>query len=294
MIYFKFEMVMNMENFEGIEEKFIKINEINLHVMVIGAGEPLILLHGFPDFWFGWKNVINELKNDFTLIIPDMRGYNKSDKPAGVQNYDIDILVSDIKALCEYFKFEKINIAGHDWGGIVAWVFAEQYPSLLDKLIILNAPHPKIFHETIINDKKQRRASSYVFQFQSEGGERFLLDNDYQVLKLTVFGMVRNKNALTEKDKELYFKAWAQSNAIISGVNYYKAFAKGHGSSGIIKVPTLVIWGMKDIYLLPIQLENLPKYVNDLKIIKSETASHWIMHDDPALVIKEIRKFIKK
>ena len=292
--HFYFELVSFMENFQGMEEKYIKINGISIHIMIIGVGEPLILLHGFPDFWYGWKNVINELKDDFTLIIPDMRGYNKSDKPEGVENYDIDILVDDIKALCEYLKLEKINIAGHDWGGIVAWVFAEQHPSLLDKLIILNAPHPKIFHETILNDKKQRRASSYVFQFQTEGGEQFLIDNNYQVLELTIFGTIRNKKSFTENDKDLYHEAWAQPNAIISGVNYYKAFAKGHRGSGIITVPTLILWGMKDIYLLPIQLENLPKYVNNLKIIKSEIASHWIMHDDSALVIKEIREFIKK
>ena len=285
---------MYMEKFEGMEEKFIKINNINLHVMVIGEGEPLILLHGFPDFWYGWKNVINELKASFKLIIPDMRGYNKSEKPAGVENYDIDILVSDIKRLCENFNYDKINLAGHDWGGIIAFVVAEQHPELVKKLIILNAPHPKIFHETIINDKKQRRASSYVFQFQKERGEQFLLDNDKQVLQMTIFGMAMNRKAFTKEDKELYMNAWNQPNAILSGVNYYRAFAGGHKSSGIVKVPTLIIWGMKDMYLLPIQLQDLPKYINDLTIVKSEKSSHWIMHDDPALVIEEINKFIKK
>ncbi len=282
-----------MENFEGMEEKYIEINGIKLHVMIIGTGEPLMLLHGFPDFWYGWKNVINDLKEDFTLIIPDLRGYNKSDKPLGVENYDIEILVSDVKKLCEFFKFKKINLAGHDWGGIIAWVFAEKHPDLLNNLIILNAPHPKIFLYTIFNDKKQKRASSYVFQFQSEGGEQFLLDNDYQVLQLTIFGMVKNKKAFTSKDKELYLNAWAEPNAIISGVNYYKAFSKGYKGSGLIEVPTLVLWGMKDMYLLPIQLEDLPKYVKNLKIIHIENASHWIMHDDPQHVIKEIKDFVK-
>jgi len=283
-----------MEDFKGMEEKYVNINGINLHIMIIGEGEPLVLLHGFPDFWYGWKNVINELKDDFKLIIPDMRGYNKSDKPSGVKNYDIDILVSDIKVLSEVLNLGKFNLAGHDWGGIIAWVFAEKHPDLLKTLIILNAPHPKIFQNTIMSDKKQRKASAYVFQFQSEGGEQFLLENNYQVLQLTIFGTASNRKAFTKEDKEIYMKAWAQPNAIISGVNYYKAFSGENQGTGLIKVPTLDIWGMKDIFILPVQLENLPKYVNDLKIIRSENASHWIMYDDPQLVINNIKEFIKK
>jgi len=134
-----------MELFNEIEEKMIETNGIKLHTVMIGEGPPLVLLHGFPDFWYGWKSVIPGLKSDYKLIIPDMRGYNLSDKPEGVENYKIELLIDDIKGLIETLQLGKIFLAGHDWGGIVAWAFAEKYPELVQKLAILNAPHMKIF-----------------------------------------------------------------------------------------------------------------------------------------------------
>jgi len=283
-----------VEFFNKIEEQYIKINGITMHTIVVGDGVPLILLHGFPDFWYGWKNIIIGLKDDFKLIIPDMRGYNKSDKPIGVDNYKLDILVEDLKCLYETLGVDKFNIAGHDWGGLIAWVFAEKYPEYLNKLIILNAPHPKIFTDKILKDKKQQRASSYIFKFKSDDGLQFLTENNYQGLQLSVFGTVKRRNAFNKKDYEMYLKAWSQPGAISAGVNYYKAFEIPYRGSGIINVPTLVLWGMKDLYLLPILLDGLSEYVKDLKIIKVEDSSHWIMHDSPELVINNIKDFILK
>ena len=274
--------------FDQIEERYIYTNGITLLTILIGSGEPLMLLHGFPDFWYGWKNVILGLKDKFQLIVPDMRGYNLSDKPKEIENYHIDILVKDIKGLIEELNLDKINFAGHDWGGVITWVFAEKYPDMLNKLIILNAPHPKIFQEKLRTDRTQQKASYYIFEFLKLNGEKFLFEDEMKWLKKAVFGSVKS-----EFDRQRYIKAWSQPDAIISGVNYYRVNLSFNKWSGIIKIPTLVIWGMKDVALLPQVLEGLSDYISDLKIVKSENSSHWIMHDDPELVNSSILSFIE-
>lgn len=281
-----------MEIFNEIEEKYIKINGITLHTIITGSVEPLILLHGFPDFWYGWKNIILGLKDKFQLIVPDMRGYNLSDKPDGIENYKLDILIEDIKGLSEKLGFTEFNLAGHDWGGMVSWALAEKYPEILKKLIILNAPHPKIFRKLITKDNDQKKASGYIVRFLKEG-ESFLFENNFQALQLSVFGTAKNKKAFSEFDKEKYIEAWSQPGALTGGVNYYRANRSYEEWSGIINVPTLVIFGMKDIFVLPKVLEGLEDFIKDLKIVRIENASHWVMHDDPELVNSSIQSFLR-
>ena len=275
-----------------IQEKHIKTNDITLHTIIVGKGRPLILLHGFPDFWYGWKSVIPELKDKFKLIIPDMRGYNLSDKPKGIQKYKIKYLVDDIKGLIEALDLENTYIAGHDWGGTVAWAFAEKYPDLIQKLIILNSPHPKIFGSLLQTNKAQQKASFYIFKFLKPGGEQFLFEDNFKWLKTAIFGSLVNKKALDDFDKAQYIKAWSQPNAINNGVNYYKANTRFDDFTGIINVPTLVIHGMKDVALLPVILEGLEKYVKNLVLFKIPNASHWIMHEEPQLISRKIIEFL--
>jgi len=282
-----------MNLFNEIEEKFIETNGIKLHTIIVGSGEPLILLHGFPDFWYGWKNVILGLKDEFKLIIPDMRGYNLSDKPEGIENYKLDILIEDIKELSEKLGFTEFNLAGHDWGGMVSWALAEKYPELIKKLIVLNAPHPKIFRKLITKNNDQKKASGYIVRFLKEG-ESFLFENNFQALQLSVFGTAKNKKAFSEFDKEKYIEAWSQPGALTRGVNYYRANHSYEEWSGIINVPTLVIFGMKDIFVLPKVLEGLEDFIKDLKIVRIENASHWVMHDDPELVNSSIQSFLRE
>ncbi len=283
-----------MDLFKEIEEVYIDTNGIKLHTIVIGSGEPIILLHGFPEFWYCWKSVIPGLKEKFKLIIPDMRGYNLSDKPNDVKKYKMEFLIGDIKGLIEELKLKQVFLAGHDWGGLVAWVFAEKHPELLKKLIILNAPHPKIFQKTLRTDKKQQEASSYIFEFLKPQAEKKLYEDDYRRLKKAVFEDMFSKTNFTEFDKEKYIEAWSQPGAILGGVNYYRANMSFDEWTGIIELPTLVIWGMNDVALLPQQLEGLSDYVKNLKIVRSENSSHWITHDDPDLIISSIKEFILK
>ncbi|MFX1289191.1 MAG: alpha/beta fold hydrolase [Promethearchaeota archaeon] len=280
-----------MELFDELEEKFIETNGIKLHTMIIGKGPPLILLHGFPDFWYGWKSVIPGLKNDFKLIIPDMRGYNLSDKPEGVKNYKNELLIDDIKGLIENLNLGEVFLAGHDWGGVVAWAFAEKYPDLLHKLAILNAPHMKIFQKQLRTNKEQQKASFYIFEFYKPEGEKFLFKDDFKWLRFAVFEGMKNKKDFTNFDKEQYLKAWGQPGAVLCGVNYYRANKSYEDWSGKITVPTLVIHGMKDIAVLPTVLDGLSDYIDDLKIIRAENSSHWVMHDQPELVISAFKEF---
>ena len=276
---------------ESIEEKYIEVNGIKLHTIIAGSGEPLILLHGFPDFWYGWKDVIEGLNQDFKLIVPDTRGINLSDRPEGVNNYGIKVLIDDVKKLSEQLNLGKFILCGHDWGGAIAWAFAEEHPELLKKLVIINAPHPKALQSAIRTSKEQRKASAYILDFIKPGYEDVILADDCQMLKETVFDGPINKNTINDLDKSKYMEAWKQPGAIKAGLNYYREMRPNKDSTGNITVPTLVLHGMKDRYLRPVLLEILPKLIKDLKIIKIEESTHWVMQDAPDVVISSIREF---
>ena len=283
-----------MEQFDGMEEKYFECHGgVKLHTMIIGSGEPLILLHGFPDFWYGWKHVILGLKDEFKLIVPDTRGINLSDKPEAVENYASDILVEDIKILSEKVNLGKFTLVGHDWGAVISWAFASKYPTLLKKLVVMDAPHPKVFRKKLQDNAKQRRSSGYMFELLKPDGEQSLLKNDMMGLKASVFGTARKKGAFSEEDKRLYIESWSRSNSVLCGVQYYRANRGIQKSVGFIEVPTLYMHGMKDNFVRPIVIEGLDEHVKDLKVVKLERASHWVMHDASELVCSNIREFVK-
>ena len=277
---------------ESFEEKYIEVNGVKLHTMITGSGEPLILLHGFPDFWYAWKDIILGLKDDFKLIVPDTRGINLSDKPEGEENYEVDILANDIIELSKKLNLGKFTLVGHDWGGVIGYYFAHKYPEYLKKLIICNSSHPAIHMKKMKTDGKQRRSGGYLAQLMKPGIEESFFRNDMLALKGMVFGTARRKGAFTEEDKQKYIEAWSQPNAILNGINYYRANKRISKIIGNIEVPTLVIHGMKDNFIRPIILEGLSDYVKNLKIVKAEGASHWVMHDAPELVVSSIREFV--
>jgi len=280
-----------LEIFNNLKESFIHVNDLKLHVMIAGSGKPVLLLHGFPDFWYGWKNIIIRLQDKFNLIVPDLRGYNLSDKPKGIENYKIDLLVEDIKNLAKELKIDSFYLVGHDWGGVIAWCFAEKYPEHVKKMLILNAPHPKIFQEKLRYDEMQRKASFYIFEFLKPKGEMFLLENDFNWLKKVVFNGTVKKDAFTEEDKRMYLKAWKQEGAIEARVNYYRANLNFDEWTGIINVPTFVMHGMKDVAIMPSILEELSNYVKKLEVEKVNDSSHWIMYDAPQKVVNKIIEF---
>ena len=214
-----------MDLLKDMEEVFVKTNGINLHTMMIGSGEPIVMLHGFPDFWYGWKHIILGLKDEFRLIVPDTRGINLSDKPERDEDYYIEVLAEDIKGFSEALNLGKFTLVGHDWGGIIAWMFAEKYPDLLKRLIILNAPHPKVIEKKYMSNKSQKKASSFVFDFIKPGAEKVIMADDFKKLKGPIF------KAIDDIDKDKYREAWSQPGALAAGLRYYRASVRRQMSS---------------------------------------------------------------
>jgi len=225
------------------------------------------------------------------------------------------LLINDIKGLSESLNLGKFYLVGHDWGGPIAWAFAGMFPELLEKLILINGPHPLIIRDLIATDEDQRKASSYIFEFLKPDSANNLMDNDFQILKAVlnmdfqnlagllrgsgiddISEMPKREKLLSKFDEEKYVEAWSQPRAVNAGLDYYRASVTeqliGKAWSGDINVPTLVIHGMKDVALTPKILNGLEDYVKDLKIVKIEDASHWVMVDAPDIVNSSIRKFI--
>lgn len=287
------------------EHKYADVNNIHLHYVTVGKGKLIMFLHGFPEFWYEWKNQLTEFGRDYQAVAPDMRGYNLSSKPAEVEQYRIKYLIEDVRALVERLGYKKFILVAHDWGGAVAWSFAMRYPEYLEKLIIINAPHPVIFMRELRDNPAQQKASQYILVHRTPEAEDILARNNYEVLVSNLLEDGINQGYFTEEDRKAYIEAWSQPGALTGGLNYYRAAHLGSftGESDdslsadpslfMVKVPTLVIWGEKDKWLLTGNLEGLEKYVPDLTIKRIPDGSHWVIHEKPGLVNSYIREFIE-
>ncbi len=290
------------------KHKYADVNNIRLHYIAMGKGKLIMFLHGFPEFWYEWKNQLAEFGRDYQAVAPDMRGYNLSSKPADVEQYKTKYLVEDIRALVEHLGHKKFILVAHDWGGGVAWPFAIRHPDYLEKLIIINAPHPITFVRELRDNPAQRKASQYILVHRTPEAEEILSRDNYAVLGSSVLEDGLKQGYFTEEDRQEYIKAWSQPGALTGGLNYYRAASLGpftgegdealenliaNPSLATVKVPTLVIWGEKDRYLLTGNLDGLEKYVPDLTIKRIPDGSHWVIHEKPALVNAYIREFIE-
>jgi len=298
-----------------LKDQYAEVNGVRLHYVSAGKGPLIIFLHGFPEFWYEWKNQLAEFGKDHLAVAPDMRGYNLSAKPSEVDQYQMKYLVEDIRALADHLKAKKFVLVGHDWGGAVAWSFAIAHPEYLDKLVIVNAPHPGVFAKLLRDDPAQQKASQYMLMFRSDKAEQTLSANNYAGLVGAVLGEGLKSGVFTEEDKKAYIDAWSQPGALTGGLNYYRAArvgppppgSTGDGGSGsgsgsgnfavdpaqlTVKVPTLVIWGEKDTALLTGNLEGLDQFVPNLTIKRIPEGSHWVIHEKPEEVNGYIREFI--
>lgn len=285
--------------------KFIGTNGIEIHCAIQGEGPAMIFLHGFPEFWYCWRRQIPALAKRFRVVAPDMRGYNLSDKPKGVDQYRMSVLVEDIRGLIASLGEEKVFLVGHDWGGAVAWAFAEKYTHLLNRLIILNAPHPLIFARELKGNPLQQKASEYMLLLRSSRAEEVLSRDNYAWLQEAVFNGCKNPSAYKAEDRVAYMAAWSRPGALTGSLNYYRATAfprasseagmgkaKTENSEVIIEVPTLVIWGEEDVALTLSLLDGLDGYVRNLKIIRIAGATHWVQNEVPDLVNRHIWEFV--
>jgi epoxide hydrolase 4 len=289
-----------------MKDQYASVNGIRLHYVESGSGPLIIFLHGFPEFWYEWKDQLAEFGKDHHAVAPDMRGYNLSEKPANLDAYEMKNLVEDIRALADHLGYKKFVLVAHDWGGGVAWSFAIAHPEYLDKLVIVNCPHPAILARELANNPAQQKASQYMLMFRSPQAEQILSANNYAALVEGVLGDGLKAGVFTEADKEAYITAWSQPGALTGGLNYYRAAKLGPPEGGapatsltadapsqIVKVPTLVIWGEKDTALLTGNLDGLDRFVPNLTVKRIPDGSHWVVHEKPALVNRYIRDFIR-
>jgi pimeloyl-ACP methyl ester carboxylesterase len=287
------------------EHKYADVNNIRLHYVTAGKGKLIMFLHGFPEFWYEWKNQLAEFGRDYQAVAPDMRGYNLSSKPVEVEQYRMKYLINDIRALAEHLGYKKFILVAHDWGGGVAWPFAIRHPEYLEKLIIINAVHPVIFMRELRDNPAQQKASQYILVYRTPKAEEILSRNNYALPASNLLEDGLKQGYFTEEDREAYIEAWSQPGALTGGLNYYRAAHLGSftGESDdslsagpslfAVAVPTLVIWGEKDKWLLTGNLEGLEKYVPNLTIKRIPDGSHWVIHEKPGLVNSYIREFIE-
>ena len=272
------------------------VNGLSLHVVEAGPpeGPLLVLLHGFPEFWWAWRHQITPLaQQGYHVVVPDMRGYNLSDAPQDVASYDLDVLVADVVALADRYGAGRFRLVGHDWGGIVAWATAARHPDRLGRLVVMDAPHPDLWSRQILKHPTQALRSSYVAYFQTPR---------IPELTLGAFGFAGLRTMIqagarpdTFKPGELdrYVKAWEHPGSLTAMLNYYRALRDGKTRRPArIAPPTLVLWGENDPYLEHHIAHAALELCDDgqLSIIKG--ATHWLHLEEPEQIIAKLIRFL--
>jgi pimeloyl-ACP methyl ester carboxylesterase len=283
----------------NIRHEWRTVNGVRLHCAIAGNGPLLLLLHGFPEFWYSWRHQIPVLAEHFTVVAPDLRGYNDSDKPLHISDYTMPVLVEDVVQLIHAFGQERAFVAGHDWGGVVAWATALARPDVVEKLIALNIPHPRLFMQHILTNPRQRLRSWYMLFFQLPWlPEASIRANNYRMIEGAFRGMAVHKQRFPDEVIVEYKQAMAKPRALTSAINYYRALSRSESMSftsaldPVAKMPTLVIWGEQDTALGKELNNDLERYVPDLTLRFIPDASHWVQQDRPDLVNRYMLDFL--
>ena len=307
------------------QDNYIEANGQRLHYASVGQGPLVLFLHGYPAFWYQWKDQMAEIGRDHLAVGLDMRGYNLSSRPKEVDAYKMPHLVEDVRQVADKLagRGRKFTLVAHDWGANVAWVFAMFHPDMLDKLIIVNGAHPFISERELRENPAQRYASNYFFVFNKflAPGEQPVNENDTKesATRRAHGGFVDAEvkaGRYTEEDRQAWIAAWSQPGSTTAGLNYYRAnhrnapFNDLHPASMIptswsaaevtkgaksttINLPTLVIWGLRDTAILPGHLSGLEKWVPNLSVRLYPEDDHWVMLQKAVPVAKDIRGYIE-
>ncbi|MEO1998096.1 MAG: alpha/beta hydrolase [Planctomycetaceae bacterium] len=269
------------------QEGYVDSQGVKIHYVTKGTGRLVVLIHGFPDYWYSWRKQIPELARHFQVVAIDQRGYNKSDQPTGVANYTMDKLVGDVVAVVDHFSQENpAVIVGHDWGGMVAWKFAMQHPGRTHRLVILNLPHPRGLMRELVENPQQRKNSQYARDFQKpDAAER-----------LTPEGLARWVGESAAREQ--YVQAFRRSS-IEGMLNYYKAnyprppYQQATSKFPQVKCPVLMFHGLKDRALLPGALSGTWDWVdNTLTLVTVPMAGHFVQQDAAELVTTTMKSWL--
>jgi pimeloyl-ACP methyl ester carboxylesterase len=277
----------------------VATNGIQLNIAEAGPrdGPVVFLLHGFPEFWYGWRNQIGGLADaGFRVIAPDQRGYNLSDKPKGVSAYDLDRLAGDVAGLADHFGQNTFRVVGHDWGAAVGWWLAGQHAHRVHKFAALNAPHPAVWLEAMRHNPVQKQKSRYVRLFQIPYLPDLLIRlGGFKALAQGFRDCIR-KEAFTDVDLERYRVAWSQPGAITAMIHYYRALLRkslAPRTEYRISSPTLVIWGKHDAYAESELAEASVRLCREGRIVYLEQSTHWVQHDEPDRVGALLQDFLR-
>jgi epoxide hydrolase 4 len=279
------------------QHEYIISNGLRLHYVTQGEGALMLMLHGFPEFWYSWRHQIPEFAKDYKVVALDLRGYNDSDKPKSQSAYTMSEFIKDIEGVIKGLGYDECILVGHDWGGAIAWNFAYTHPEMVERLIVLNIPHPAKFAEGF-RTPQQLLKSSYMFLFQLPVLPEMLIQmGDYQAIENAFKGMAVNKSAFTPEDLETYKDAAAKRGALTATLNYYRNaiqhFSLFNKNWGVLNVPTLMIWGEKDTALGRELTYGTAAYVNSFQIKYIPDASHWVQQEKPELVNAYMREFLR-
>jgi pimeloyl-ACP methyl ester carboxylesterase len=281
------------------QHQFIEANRIRLHYVTQGEGELVLLLHGFPEFWYSWRYQIPALAKHFKVVVPDLRGYNDSEKPKS--GYDLDTLSTDVRSLIEQLGYSRAHVVGHDWGGAIAWRFAQQFPNFIDRLALLSAPHPQRFAKDLLSNLDQLRRSWYVLAFQVPNLPEWLIQLNLREFVRNMFQeQAVRKGAFTQEQIQKYQAALQKPGALAAAVNSYRQlFSSGNWMDWIrspdpISVPTLVLWGDEDSILSPKLMDGIEQWISapfQFKLIPH--CGHWIQQEAPQTVNRELLQFLR-
>lgn len=282
----------------GITFGFVDLADLRIHLAEAGPsdGAPTILLHGFPEFWFGWRHQIGPLAaSGLRLLIPDQRGYNLSGKPKGIAAYHLDRLAADIPALADARGIGRFNLIGHDWGGLVAWWIASFHPDRVERLAILNAPHPGIADAYMRRHPGQWVRSAYVALFQiPRWPEASLLGRDCAALRNALADTSR-RGIFSEADLDRYAASWVQPGAMTAMLNWYRALVRlPRRDAPPVRAPTQVIWGRRDHALQSGLAEASLDLCKDGRIVWLPEATHWVQHEEAARVNAVLLEFLDR
>jgi pimeloyl-ACP methyl ester carboxylesterase len=283
----------------GWQHQFVKTNQIRLHCVTQGEGDLVLLLHGFPEFWYSWRYQIPALASHFKVVAPDLRGYNDSDKPTS--GYDLDTLSADIRGLIEALGYTQAHIVGHDWGGVIAWHLAQKFPQYLNRLAILNAPHPSQLLQGLLGNLEQLRRNWYILAFQLPGLPEWLLQQNLKSFLENLFQkQAIRKGAFTSETLQIYQAALEKAGALSAAVNYYRQLLLPQAwlrwSRPLpIRVPTLVLWGEEDTVLSSKLAEGTEQFTDGPFRLKfASDCGHWIQQEVPATVNRELLSFFRQ